>query len=253
MAATVPIAAAPARPVPQASPGVVFVACFLLFGVAALRVVGAVGSFYALPQVTRYYADAHGERQAGTVAGVGVILLAVLSLVVALVYALLALFDSRGMNPARILTWVAAGLTIILGALTFFVGGYDAVAWYHRLSTILTAATLAFTAAATVLLALPAAHRFYLARRHLRQQARPTFRYPPQPPPGPWYPPPLPRPVPPGPALGWPPPPGPMPLPPLRPAFPPAPPTADAPARRAPDRAVARCSSPRRPTWSSPP
>jgi hypothetical protein len=174
MAAIAPVAPVPAR---QASPGAVFWACFLLFGVAALRVVSAIGSFYALPQVTRYYADAHGDGTAGTVAGVGLILLAVLSLV----YALLALFDSRGMDPARTITWV-------------------------------------------VLLALPAAHRFYLARRHLRQQARPTFRYPPQPPPGAWYPPPPPRPVPPGPALGWPPPPGPMPLPPLRPAFRPAPP-----------------------------
>jgi hypothetical protein len=223
MAAAFPIAvpASPVRPARPAGPGVVFAACFLLHGVAALRVVAAIGSFYALPQFSRYYADAHGERQAGTLAAAGLILLAVLSLLGALVYVLLAVFDSKGMNPARILTWVTAGLSLVVGSITFLVGGYDAVPWYHRLNTTLTAATLAVTAVATVLLALPAANRFYLARR-LRRQAPPTFRYPPPPPPGPWYPPP--RPATPGPGLGWTPPPGPVPPPPPRPAFLPGPP-----------------------------
>jgi hypothetical protein len=208
MAAVMPVAPAPARP---RSPGAVFLACFLLFGVAAVRVVGAIGSFYALPQVTRYYADAHGEGSAGTLAGVGLVLLAVLSLLVAVVFALLALFDSRGMNPARLLTWVTAALTMGIGALTFLVGGYDTVPWYHRLNTTLTAATLALSAAATVLLAITPAHRFYLTRRRVR----------PRPPPPP---PPPPRPVPPRPALGWPRPPGPVPPRPPGPAFPPGPP-----------------------------
>jgi hypothetical protein len=209
MATAFPVAV-PAGPARPAGPGVVFAACFLLYGVAALRVVAAIGSFYALPQFTRYYADAHGERQAGTVAAAGLVVLAVLSLLGALVYALLALFDSKGMNPVRILTWVTAGLTLVVGALTFLVGGYDSVPWYHRLSTILMAATLALTAAATVLLALPAANSFYRSRRRPRPQP---------PPPRPWYPPP--RFGPPGPVPGWPPPPGPVPP---RPAFPPGPP-----------------------------
>jgi hypothetical protein len=247
MAAIAPVAPVPAR---QASPGAVFWACFLLFGVAALRVVSAIGSFYALPQVTRYYADAHGDGTAGTVAGVGLILLAVLSLV----YALLALFDSRGMDPARIITWVVAGLTIILGALLLrrrlrrgplipppehhphsgnagLHGRRDRAARAAGRAPLLPgppapapagAADVPLPTAAPARPVVPAtatATRPARARSRLATTSRPDAATTP--------------------ATGV-------------PAGPTAP-TADAPARRAPDRAVARCSSPRRPTWSSPP
>jgi hypothetical protein len=197
-AAMTPGAAPSRRP---ASPAVVLVACYLLAGVAALRVVAGICDFYALPEVTRYYSDLHGDGSAGQARGVGLILLAVLSLAVAVVYLLLAILNGLGMTPARIITWIVAGLTIVISGIALPVGGYDGVVWYRRAALGLTVATLVFAGASVVLLALPAAHRYFRARR--RPPSPPAqWRPPVYPPPG--YPqrpyPPAPPPVrPPGP------------------------------------------------------
>ncbi len=180
------------------SPGVVFAACFLLVGVATAQVIGSVGAFYAVPQLSRHYAEAHGDDTYGWLATALLIVLAALSLVVAGIYGLLAALDSRGLGPARTVTWVVAALTMLVCIPVLVSGFSTVVAWYHWLTTAVAAATAAFAATATVLLALPAAHRYYRAARAARRAARPTppplAPYPSlrvAPPPG-WRPPPMP-------------------------------------------------------------
>ena len=182
------------------SPWVVFVACYLLAGVAAVRVVAGIGDFYAMPEVTRFYADRAGDEAAGQVESFGLLILALFSFLVAAVYLALAILDALGMNPARVITWVVAGLTVVVSAIALLVGGYSGVPWFHDLALWLTAVTLVFAAASVVLLALPAAQRFYRSRRPVPPRpypgpyARPSLLYP-----GPSLPYPGPVPPPPGP------------------------------------------------------
>src|SRR6185369_9871631 len=89
-------ATAPATVRPR-SPAMVFAACWLLAGVAAARATASIAVFYALPQVNRHYADAHGDAAAGTTASVLFVLLALCSLVVAFLYLLLAILAGKGM------------------------------------------------------------------------------------------------------------------------------------------------------------
>src|SRR4051812_43228905 len=88
--------AAPPVPLRPASPTVVLLACYLLTGVAALRVVAGICDFYALPEVTRYYSDLNGDGGAGQVTGVGLVLLALASLAAGVVYLVLAILDGAG-------------------------------------------------------------------------------------------------------------------------------------------------------------
>lgn len=96
-----------------ASPLVVFAACYLLFGVAALRVVAGI-SDYSLPKISWHYSDLNGDETVGQVTGLGLVLLALFSFVVAVVYLVLTILDGRGMNWVRIITWVVVGLTVVI-------------------------------------------------------------------------------------------------------------------------------------------
>jgi ABC-type Fe3+ transport system permease subunit len=182
------------------SPGVVFTACLLLAGVAAARLTACIGAFYALPQISRHYSDSHGDSAAGAAAGVGVVAAALISLVGALLYLLLAYLDSRGMNPARVLTWLLAAVTVAGTVTALALDLFGAVPWFQRLAMTTDTITLAFTLAATVLLALPPAQRFFRIRKQARVYVRPGY-------PHPGYPPPI-WPNPPGPGPGRPPGPG---------------------------------------------
>lgn len=165
------------------SPGVVFTACLLLTGVAAARLTACIGAFYAVPQISRHYSDSHGDSAAGAAAGFGVVAAALISLVGALIYLLLAYLDSRGLNSARVLTWLLAALTVAGTVTALALDLFGAVPWFQRLATTTDTITLAFTLAATVLLALPSAQRFFRARKQARVHARPGYPHPEYPPP----------------------------------------------------------------------
>jgi hypothetical protein len=204
------------------SPLVVFSACYLLAGVAAVRTVAAIADFYALPEVARAYSLLVDDQVAGQTEALILALLALVSLLVAAVFLVLAILDGLGMNPARIVTWVVGGLTIAVSAVNLATSQDRGVPWHHRMTIGLTLITLVFVVASIVLLTLPAAHRFYRAALQYRIARRPLLRpmaqRPPYPvpgfPPRPWPPQHLPRPpsaggqatpgLPPGP---WPPPP----------------------------------------------
>lgn len=184
------------------SPLVIFAACYLLAGVAAVRIVAGIVDFYALPEVSRAYGLLRDDQVAGRTEALGLALLAVGSLLVAMVFLVLAILDGLGMNPARIITWIVGGLTIAVSAVNLATSQDRGVPWHHRMTIALTLITLVFVLASTVLLTLPAAHRFYRDARQYRIAHRPVPRpmaqRPPYPapgfPPGPWPPQPLPRP-----------------------------------------------------------
>jgi hypothetical protein len=171
------------------APWVVFVACWLLGGVAAVQVIAGIGDFYAIPEASRYYADAARNEAAGQARAVGLVLLAVFSFIVAVVYLVLAILDALGMSPARVITWVVAGLTVVVSTIALIVGGYGRVPWYHRMASVLTAVTLVFAATSVLLLASPSARVFYRST-HRPVPARPgpypnPYARPPVPYPGP--------------------------------------------------------------------
>jgi hypothetical protein len=189
-AAPFPAAAVPPKPavmqrLPQ--PGVVFVACYLLAGMAALRVVAAVAAFFVVPEFTWIYSEQYGDEERGQAMAFGVAVLGILSLFVAAIYVVLAILDGHGLNWARILTWVVGGITVLSLLLILAIDVYDEVPWYQRLTGFIAWMSLGFVVASLVLLALPPAHRYYKSMKP--PSVRPMPAWPPPPPRQPpwWY------------------------------------------------------------------
>ncbi|WP_043727592.1 hypothetical protein [Kutzneria sp. 744] len=184
-----PVSLAPApRRGPQ--PALVTLACYLLAGVAALRLVAAIAAFFAVPEFAWLYSQQYGDDERGQVAAIGIVVLGVCSLLVAGVYLVLALLDGAGKNWARVLTWITGVLTVIGTVIVLAVDMASGVAWYRQLTVIIAWVTVAFAVGALVLLAVPPAHRYY---RSLRRIPPPAWLPPPpgyRPPSGygpPWY------------------------------------------------------------------
>jgi hypothetical protein len=167
------------------SPGVVFAAAFLLTGVITAQVVTAIGSAYAIPVANRLYADRAADTDEGRIAVVGLALLIALSLLAVVIYTVLAPLTARGLNPARILTWIAVGLTVPVGLIMLALAPFSAIGWYRTLTLVTTGCTLLFALVAAVLLSLPSAHPYF--RRTPAVRPPPPFLAPaPYPPPVTW-------------------------------------------------------------------
>jgi hypothetical protein len=165
---------------------------YLLYLLAALQVISAIiqfsviGTYRAAAETA--YADVAG---AGTVAGfivATVIVGAVVSLLFAAGYVLLAIFDGRGKRPARIITWVVLGLALCCGGFGLVgaaVGGMNfggsgsqpagapssaevqrmieegLPSWYSPVTVTLGVVGLLTAIGAVILLALPASNEFF--------------------------------------------------------------------------------------------
>src|ERR1700761_8815138 len=90
---------------------IVTVATYLLFLVALLELVDAIVGFSVYPQISDalkgVYAGTDEEGAEGIVAASSVV-----NLLFAAGLAVLAIFDGRGKNVARIITWVIGGLSL---------------------------------------------------------------------------------------------------------------------------------------------
>ncbi|MFG2332537.1 hypothetical protein ACGFMM_23270 [Streptomyces sp. NPDC048604] len=208
--------APPAAPKP---PGAVFAASYLFAGVAALALVSAVGTLFAVPEFRHLRSEEAADSTAGDLAAYGLIAFAVFTIVFGGLCLLLALLDGRGRQGARVTTWVVGGVAVIFNIALLAAGFYDSVPWYGDLTRLVSAGMLLLTLASVTLLALPASHGYFRAAISARQSVRPAFAPPPTPPPFGLQPQP-PANVPPPPA-NMPPPPG---YPPLPPGTPPPPP-----------------------------
>lgn len=162
----------PAQPMPAA----VLLACWLLGGVAATRVIVAIGTFYAIPEL-RWHFAAQPTSDLPLPTGTSLaVLFGIVSLLVGAVYLTLAILSGRS-YVARIVTWVVCGLTVC-ACTPGLVSGTDDVPWYARLVLTMNGVMLALAIAAAILLALPAAHRHYRSRRPPRPpMPRPVPRY----------------------------------------------------------------------------
>jgi hypothetical protein len=113
---------------------------YLLWGLSSLHLVVAIAGFSATAEFDRY----HGQA-----AALAVVLFSVVELVVALVFATLAVLR------ARIVTWVVGGLTLALSVPVAAADVYDAAPWFGRLIVVITIAGAVLTVSASVFLALP--------------------------------------------------------------------------------------------------
>jgi hypothetical protein len=177
-AASVPAAATTVRQ-RMRQPGLVFVACYLLAGVAALRVVAAIAAFFAVPEFTWIYSERYGDDNRGQAMALGLVVLGVLSLFVAAIFLTLAILDGRGLNWARIITWVVGSLAVLGFAAVLAISVYDAVTWYQRLSWAVAWTSLGFVLVSLVLLTLPRAHEYYRSTKPPRVPPMPVMRPPP--------------------------------------------------------------------------
>jgi hypothetical protein len=189
---TVPSYSSPGypAPLPRTRPSIVTVASYLLFLVAVLEVINAILVFATLSTITDAVKSAYADTSldpdsassvVGVVYGVG----AAINLVLAAGFAVLGIFNGRGKNPSRIVTWVVGGIALCcvgagLGgnALTGSLEDrstagapsqaeiqaklHDALpSWYEPITMTVTVIILLAILATIILLALPASNAYF--------------------------------------------------------------------------------------------
>lgn len=178
----------PTAPAAPARPGSVTTSSYLLYAYAVLSVIGGIANLSIIGKMTDVYREAYegtsAEGSEGAVAVTSVIT-GVIGLLLALAFVVLAIFNNRGKNASRIVTWVLGGISICCGGFgligTLFSGSMnfgsqegvpdaaeiqrrleDALpGWYFPLS--LTTAVIGIIAlvVALILLALPPSNEFF--------------------------------------------------------------------------------------------
>jgi Ni/Fe-hydrogenase subunit HybB-like protein len=186
-------------------PGVVTVACWLLYLAAVCQVLTAVITLSQLGATRQAYkkifAGTSMEGAEATLVAITAATTVGVGLIFAIGYIVLAILDGRGKNPARIVTWVVAGLSIccsgsglVSNAVGFSSFGGNArngaptsqqiqqalkdalPGWYQPLLTTVGIVSIAALVTAVILLALPLANDFF------RKPKQPVWE-PPVPPP----------------------------------------------------------------------
>jgi F0F1-type ATP synthase membrane subunit c/vacuolar-type H+-ATPase subunit K len=197
----------PATPGARVRPGVVTIASYLLFLVAAVQLIELIVSVSVLDTFNAVYDEAFaGTELADSGAAVSTATLigsGVFGLVVAIGLVVLALLNNRGKNPARIVTWVVGGLFLccrgaglaVTGAGSAFTtgtGGGNAVdqaelqrlldeqlpSWYTPVTVLLSAVSFVAILVALILLALPPANEFFRKPQPVWEPPMPGSTYP---------------------------------------------------------------------------
>jgi hypothetical protein len=199
---TVPPAAGPARPRPAS----VTAASYLLYLVAALQLIAAVIALSILGPTQDAYRTAYQDfpelrGAADAIGTVGIAIGVTVAVLFAVGFVVLGILDGKGKNPARIVTWVVAGLGVCCSgigvagqagssALAGMGGGGNTngpdpaevqrivdealPSWYNPASITINALMLLALIAVIVLLALPAANAYF-------RKPEPTWEQPPPP------------------------------------------------------------------------
>ncbi|MFE3493920.1 hypothetical protein ACFXOS_12540 [Streptomyces sp. NPDC059175] len=160
-----------------------FAASYLFAGVAALALVSAVGTFFAVPEFRHRRSEEAADGAAGDLAAYGLIAFAVVTIVFGGLCLVLSLLDGRGRQAARVTTWVVGGLSVCFNVALLAAGFYDTVPWYRDMTRIVAAGMLLLILASVTLLALPASHAYFRSTRSTRQSARTRVAPPPTLPP----------------------------------------------------------------------
>ena len=199
----------PGTPAPRSRPTVVTVSSYLLFLSAAASIISAVLSLTTIGTMRRVYADLYAGTSesgfeklivAGSVVGV------VITILFAAGLAILAIYNNRGRQGARITTWVVGGIFLccngfgLLGnaatsGLNLDSGNTSGPSasevearlsaelpgWYTPISTLLTVLVVVTLLGAVILLALPAANAYFRKPQAAWDPLNPYPGYPGQP------------------------------------------------------------------------
>nr|WP_221380844.1 hypothetical protein [Actinoplanes polyasparticus] len=163
-------------------------AVYLLYAVAVIQVINALTTFLIAGQLTDAIRDVYAGTEAeGAESFISAIFVggAIVNLLIGIGFAVLALFDGRGKNPARIVTWVIGGISLCcfgaslgstalagsMGTGTTTGGPSEAEvqqrleealpSWYTASNTTLSVIALLAILGTVILLALPAANEFF--------------------------------------------------------------------------------------------
>lgn len=200
----------PTNPGAPPRPGTVTISSYLLYLYAALGVIGAIIGLSVMGTITDVYREAYeGTSAEGTEAFVTgtTIVVGVISVLFAAAFVVLAIFNNRGKNPSRIVTWVLGGISLccsgtslassaLTGSMNFDTGQNDVPdaseiqrrledalpGWYTPVSITLAVISLLALLAALILLALPPSNEFFRKPAPAWEPPLPGAAYPAYPP-----------------------------------------------------------------------
>src|SRR4051812_24326725 len=103
----------PATPAPRSRPTVVTVSSYLLYFSAVASIISAVLSLTTIGTIRRVYTDLYADT-AGSGTESVIVAASVIGVVINILFAaglaILAIYNNRGRQPARITTWVVGGI-----------------------------------------------------------------------------------------------------------------------------------------------
>ncbi|WP_211275367.1 hypothetical protein [Actinoplanes rectilineatus] len=174
-------------PSPPGRPATVTISSILLYGVAFLQAMSALLVLSSIGTLREVYTEAMADAGADEVDLAGLftgimVIIVVIYAVIAGGMVVLAIFNNRGKNPSRIVTWVFAGIGLCCNALGLTSSASDMAAgtgsgtsgdvfteasadalpgWYDGVELLLTLLTVLALLAAIILLALPQSNAFF--------------------------------------------------------------------------------------------
>ncbi|MFD1322074.1 hypothetical protein ACFQ4H_13310 [Micromonospora sonneratiae] len=181
----------PVAPAGGQRPGVVSISSYLLFLVAGLQVLGLIMALMVMSTFNEVYEELYAGTEiadaATTIATITLIGTSIVSLLIAAGLVLLAIFNLKGKNPSRIVTWVVGGIFVCcsgFGLLGSAVGGMMPTetggtttgpdpaevqevlsdrlpGFYEPLSLAINVITVIALLVSLILLALPAANEYF--------------------------------------------------------------------------------------------
>ncbi|WP_207922923.1 hypothetical protein, partial [Micromonospora sp. KC606] len=193
----------------RARPAVVTISSYLLILFALLQVINLIIALTTAGTIRNVLDDAYrgtaanGAQDVATFAMAFVIGGAIVGLLLAIVLAVLGLFNNRGANGTRIATWVLGGIVFCccgLSTASGFANGFGTggptdgdmpsgeeiarrmeealPSWYTPVTTLLAVLTLLSLLVALILLALPKANEFFRKPQPAWEPPAPGAAYP---------------------------------------------------------------------------
>jgi hypothetical protein len=179
----------PTSPAASARPGTVTISSYLLYLYAALGVIGVIIGLSVIGTTSDVYREAYeGTSAEGAEAFVTVtsVVVAVVGLLFAIAFVVLAIFNNRGKNASRIVTWVLGGISLCCSGVSLAGTAFsnsmnidsgqndvpdaseiqnrleDALpGWYQPTSLTISVISLLVLLVALILLALPPSNEFF--------------------------------------------------------------------------------------------
>jgi hypothetical protein len=200
----------PTSPAAAARPGSVTISSYLLYLYAALGLIGVIIGLSVIGTTSDVYREAYeGTSAEGTEAFVTVtsVIVAVVGLLFAVAFVVLAIFNNRGKNASRIVTWVLGGISLccsgvslagsaFTNSMNFDTGESDVPdasevqrrvedalpGWYTPVSITIAVISLLALLVALILLALPPSNEFFRKPAPAWEPPVPGGAYPAYPP-----------------------------------------------------------------------